>query len=392
MRIVNNRVISVLSDRLAQQIKDFDLRLAMRYAGYADPAVGYPPMEEDWGRFPQARVTRSKVYYGNEAHSYNHHHTLAKYGDHYLVSWSSGLAHEDHPGQQVRYAASTDGLQWGEDRVLAATDPDAGIVRNNVGMFAAGSALYALVGVCNTRGNRQLGMCSMEAERMRLDVYRTSNLATWEQCEGVAERAYIFEAPRPTSAGTMLCYGSAIDDWRQGLVLLWDNTTDPSRPPRVVEIPKADGLRPSQGTWYETEDGRLWMFLRDGAFSCRLALTFSDDGGASWSQPLFTDFPNTCSRAYAGRLADGRYYVAGNNYTRLLDRRTMLLALSADGTEYDRMFTVVTGDTSRRIEGKHKEDGYHYANCLADGDRLLLAYSYNKEDIDVAVIDTTSMA
>ncbi len=392
MRIVNNRVISVLSDRLAQQVKDFDLRLAMRYAGYADPAVGYPPMAEDWGRFPQARVTRSKVYYGNQAYSYNHHQTLAKYGDRYVVSWSSGLAHEDHPGQQVRYAVSTDGLQWGEDRGLAATDPDAGIVRNNVGMFSAGSALYALVGVCNTRGNRQLGMCSMEAERMRLDVYRTSDLATWEQCEGVAERAYLFEAPRPTSAGTMLCCGSAIDDWGQGLVLLWDNTTDPSRSPRVVEIPKADGLGPSQGTWYETEDGKLWMFLRDTTFSCRLALTFSDDGGASWSQPLLTDFPNTCSRAYAGRLADGRYYVAGNNYTRLLDRRTMLLALSADGTEYDRMFTVVTGDTSRRIEGKHKEDGYHYANCLADGDRLLLAYSYNKEDIDVAVIDTTSMA
>ncbi len=69
----------------------------------------------------------------------------------------------------------------------------------------------------------------------------------------------------------------------------------------------------------------------------------------------------------------------------------MLLGLSDDGAEYDRMFTVVTGDTTRRIEGKHKEDGYHYPNCLADGDRLLLVYSYNKEDIDVAVIDTTSL-
>ena len=60
MRIIDNRVISVLGDDLAQQIKNFDLRLAMRYAGYDDPAVGYPPMAEDWGRFPQAGVTRSK--------------------------------------------------------------------------------------------------------------------------------------------------------------------------------------------------------------------------------------------------------------------------------------------------------------------------------------------
>jgi len=107
MRIVNETVTSVLSHGLAQQVSDFDLRLAMRHAGYPDPAVGYPPMAEDWGRFPQARVTRGKVCYGNEAYSYNHHHTLARFTDRYLVSWSSGLRHEDHPGQQVRYALST---------------------------------------------------------------------------------------------------------------------------------------------------------------------------------------------------------------------------------------------------------------------------------------------
>lgn len=390
MRIVDSRTVSVLSSKLKQQITDFDLRLGMRYAGYPDPAVGYPPMAEDWGRFPQATVTRSKVCYGNQQYSYNHHQTIAAFQQQYLVAWSTSLTHEDHPGQHVRYAVSSDALQWSDDRVLAATDPDDGIVRNNVGMFSSDEALYSLVGVCNTRGNSQLGMCSMDAERMRLDIYKTTDLNTWDLCEGIAERVYLFEAPRRTSHGTMLCGGTAIDDWGQGLVLLWDNTTDPTRPPRVVEIPRVDGLEPTQGTWYETADGRLCMFLRDTAFSCRLALTFSDDGGASWSPPLFTDFPNTCSRAYAGRLSDGRYYLAGNNYSRLLDRRTMLLALSDDGTEFDRMVTVVTGDTTRRIEGKHKEDGYHYPNCLPDGDRLLMTYSYNKEDVDVAVIDTTT--
>jgi len=391
MRRINKTEISVLSDGLFQQIKDLNLRLAMRYAGYPDPAVGYPPMAEDWGRFPQAEVVRSKAFYGNEPYSYNHHHTLAKFRDQFLVSWSSGILHEDHPGQQVRYAVSPDGLQWGSDQLLAPTDPDSGIVRNNAGMLATESTLYALVGVCNTRGNRQLGMSSMEAERMRLDVYQTNDLETWTHHEGVTDTVYLFEAPRPTSTGNLLCCGSAIDEWNRGLVLLWENTTDLSVEPRVVKIPVSEGLEPIQGTWYETDDGRIWMYLRDAAYSCRLALTFSDDGGASWSEPRLTDFPNTCSRAYAGRLTDGRYYLAGNNYGRLLDRRTMLIALSEDGTEFDSMFTVVTGDTTRRIEGKHKEDGYHYANCLADGDNLLLTYSYNKEDIDVAVIDTTSL-
>jgi hypothetical protein len=391
MKLVNKAEISILSEGLHQQIKDFDLRLAMRYAGYPDPAVGYPPMATDWGLFPKAEVTRSKVFYGNTGSSYNHHHTLTKFKDQFLVSWSSGVMHEDHPGQQVRYAISADGREWDADRILAPTDPDAGIVRNNAGLYASESMLYALVGVCNIRGNRQLGMSSMEAKRMRLDVYATDDLETWTHHDGVSNRVYLFEAPRPTSTGTLLCCGTAIDAWDQALVLLWEDTTDLTVEPRVVQIPKAEGLAPSQGTWYETDDGRIWMYLRDVEFSCRLALSFSDDGGNSWSEPQFTDFPNTCSRAYAGRLTDGRYYLAGNNYRRLLDRRTMLLALSDDGREFDRMFTVVTGDTTRRIEGKHKEDGYHYANCFADGDNLLLAYSYNKEDIDVAVIDTTSL-
>ena len=183
----------------------------------------------------------------------------------------------------------------------------------------------------------------------------------------------------------------AVNDWNQGLLMLWDNATDPTKEPRLVQVPLADSLEPLQATWYQTDDGRIWMFYRDGAFSCRLALSFSDDGGETWSQPVLTDFPNTCSRPFAGRLADGRYYIAGNNYDRLLDRRSMLLALSDDGTQFDRMFTVVSGSPTRRIEGKHKEDGYHYPNCLADGDKLFVAYSYNKEDIEVALVDTRSM-
>ena len=392
MRMVNKTEISIVSDRLSQAIMDMNLRLAMRYAGYPDPAVGYPPMAEDWGRFPPARVTRAKAYYGRDPYSYNHHHTLVKFKNQFLVSWSSGLLHEDHPGQQVRMATSPDGLEWTADEVVAPTDPDSGVVRNNAGMFAAESTLYLLVGVCNTRGNRQLGMCSMEADRMRMDVYETNDLKSWKHHEGVVDTVFLFEAPRPTSTGNLLCCGSAIDDWGQAMVLLWENTTDLSTEPRVVRIPASGGLEPSQGTWYETDDGRIWLFLRDVAYSCRLALSFSDDGGVSWSEPLFTDFPNTCSRAFAGRLTDRRFYLAGNNYGRLLDRRTMLIALSDDGTEFDRMYTVVTGDTTRRIEGKHKEDGYHYANCLPDGDNLLLTYSYNKEDIDVVVIDTTSLS
>ncbi len=392
MKQIDRSTLSVVSPELAGRMKDFNLRMAMQHAGYPDPATGYPPMAEDWGRFPQAKATRSKVYYGNETYAYNHHQTLARFADRFVVSWSSGFKHEDHPGQHVRYATSTDGLHWETDRVLVPPEPDSGTVLNNVGMVVVGSTLYALVGVCNTRGNRQLGMCSMEAERISLDVYATQDLERWERRGTVANGVYLFEGPRRTAEGRLMCAGCAINDWGQGIVVQWDEGSAPDSEPRIIKLPKAEPLEPIQCTWQQTADGSIYLFLRDGDFSCRLGLSFSEDGGSTWSKPLMTDFPNTCSRMYAGQLTDGQYYLAGNNYRRLLDRRTLLVAVSGDGTEYDSMYTIVTGSPTRRIEGKHKEDGYHYPNGLADGDNLLVTYSYNKEDIEVAIVDTRSLS
>jgi len=176
-----------------------------------------------------------------------------------------------------------------------------------------------------------------------------------------------------------------------GLVLLWDAGSKPTDIPRTIQIPKAEGLEPLQGSWYQTEDGRVWLFLRDGSFSCRLALTWSEDEGETWSKPLLTDFPNTSSRIYAGRLDDGKYFLAGNNYDRLLDRRFLLLALSENGETFDNMHTIVSGATTRRIEGKHKEDGYHYPNCYIERGKLFVTYSVNKEGIEVAEVDTTRL-
>jgi exodeoxyribonuclease-3 len=61
------------------------------------------------GDFHQGRGMRIDLVYGNEAFSYNHHQSLTKFKDRYVVSWSSGFKHEDHPGQEVHYATSSHG-------------------------------------------------------------------------------------------------------------------------------------------------------------------------------------------------------------------------------------------------------------------------------------------
>ena len=105
--------------------------------------------------------------------------------------------------------------------------------------------------------------------------------------------------------------------------------------------------------------------MRYSAASCRLGLACSDDEGRTWSELVRTDFPNTNSRAFAGRLSDGRLF--------------------------DRQYTLIGGNTTRRINGRHKEDGYQYPSCCIDGDKLLVIYSVNKEDIEVGTVDMSKV-
>jgi hypothetical protein len=92
------------------------------------------------------------------------------------------------------------------------------------------------------------------------------------------------------------------------------------------------------------------------------------------------------SRVHAGRLADGRHYLCNNAFPTLLDRRHLMLLLSTDGLTFDKAYVLVDDPTSQRLKGMLKADGYQYPCCLPEDDRLLVAYSVNKEDIECGVV------
>lgn len=281
---------------------------------------------------------------------------------------------------------------WQPYRVLARTEFDenanSGIVRNNAGMYVHGDKLYAYVGVCESAGNTGMEMNHIVSKKMQLDVYVTEDLINWKHYERIADDIYLFEGPRRTLNGELLCCGFNFSDWHQGLVLIWEKGMEPWQKPLAIKMPRSsDGIIPEQGTWYQKDDGRIYLFLRDGSISMRLALSISDDGGRTWTKPLRTDFPSTYSRSHVGRLSDGRFYIAGNNYDHYLDRSHLMVATSEDGENFNRMHTLLNTLTTRRIDGYHKEDGFHYPNCMVDDGKLFVVCSENKEDIVVAFVD-----
>ena len=290
-------------------------------------------------------------------------------------------------------AWSTDGLHWSEPQVIVHTPPESKIVRNNAGLCAAGGKLYNYVCVANDfrRDVVPPGMMGLVQQKIRLDAYSTADLLHWEHHENLNDNIYLFEGPRPTLSGKYICCGFDVIN-HDAMMLIWDVASRLAEPPRVVRVPSSpEGPLPEQGTWYQTGDGRIYMFHRDTSVSCRLGLNWSDDDGETWSKLIRTDFRNSYSRAFAGRLTDGRYYIVGNNYDIFIDRRHLLIAISDDGCVFDRQYMLVEGDTTRRINGRHKEDGFHYPNCYADGDKLLVIYSVNKEDIEVGIVDMSKV-
>ncbi len=400
--VKTRRTLNVVSPKLAAKMAEFKARRCTIYAGHSvtaeydaaqpDSAVDWDPAApESWGFFPRLPMMRGPICRGvSGKYGYNHHHTIAKLGDTYVATWASGFLHEDFIGQRVRYSTSVDGIDWSEPKMLVHTPVASEVVRNNAGLYSDGERLYAYVGVAWNL-DRDRPQAQKRVPRMRLDVYETTDLENWTCHEGIFDDIYLFEGPRMTSGGKLMCSGLDARD-HHAMVIMWDDATQLADKPRVVHLESGEGILPGEGTWYQTDDGRIWLYQRDESGSCHLALSCSEDEGKTWSDMLLTDFPNSTSRSMAGRLNDGRFFIMGNNYDLFLNRKHMQIALSDDGLVFDRQYTLIEGETTRRVNGFHKEDGYQYPHCCLDGDKIVVIYSINKEDIEVGTVDMSQVS
>lgn len=334
---------------------------------------------------------RGIVYYGNRQNgSYNHHNQIGKFKDLYYYAWSNGMRNEEDAGQRVLIASSADGLQWSEPWVVLDVPEGSQWAHNCVALYTTDDAMYVVIMSEETEHDETAtGMRRVKPEEAYIDIYKSADAKTFTRAARLEKDIkWIFEAPRFTRQGKLMCMYTTKTQGPGALV--WENG-DICSEPRRVPITQPDGawFPYGESTWYQLDSGRIIVFWRDETSSCRLYWNYSDDGGLSFSIPVLSDIPDSMSRAYAGRLADGRYFLVNNAVPILLDRRALTLMLSEDGIYFTKVYMINDDPDVMRCTGLLKANGHQYPCCQVDGNKLLVAYDAGKEDIMCEVIDTT---
>lgn len=391
-KIVGTRTLSFLTPELAQAVRSMRMRDAMFEAGCFRTNDDQGPKSVP-PELPRAKLERHRVYTGGvETGTYNHHSQLAKFKGRYYFAWSNGAVNEDQPGQGTMLSVSETGEHWSPGRCVVPGNRETGLLRWTSGLCADDDNLH-LLGVAHyaVMDAAVPGMRRFEWGRSRLDLHVSSDGEDWGAHEGIAgDSTFIFEEPRLTQEGRLLCGGT-----QEGHpVALFFDPEDMTAPPEIVQMPEPEGTAAfpyGEASWYQTPEGLIVMWFRDEAQSLRLFAATSEDGGQSWSPPMLTDFPDSMSRVRAGRLADGRCYLVGNAYPKLLDRTKLMIAFSDDGIVFDRMYILLDDPTAQRAFGLLKAHGYQYPVTLAEPGRLLIGYSVNKEDIEFGVLNTEGL-
>ena len=121
---------AIAAGMLAQMLEhEFPVTLGRDYAGVVE-GTG----DEVFGYLPHAPFERYRIYTGDaDTFSYSHQAQIAKFRGQYFAVWSNGVTHEDEPGQQVHYAVSPDGKQWGPHRCVLATSAGEGVTGTAAG-------------------------------------------------------------------------------------------------------------------------------------------------------------------------------------------------------------------------------------------------------------------
>lgn len=326
--------------------------------------------------------------------SYSHHAALCFFKKQYYAMWSNGERDEDDLRQRVLYAVSDDGVNWSSHRTLYPSQEDR--VLTSCGFYQHEGILVAYAGSYGyAPENVEMGryrVINDFHQHTTLLARTTQDGETWGNIQDLGIPIIANHGPQALRSGRLLISGNVtypytdnptgLSGWRMaGLQPFpWADLADDSQGIMRHTGLRQDGVMLCEGSFFQTEDDAIHMFLRSD--QRRLYETVSTDDGETWSAPQPTDFMSCNTKFHGGRLPDGRYYLvccpdpAGA-------RCPLVLSLSRDGKNFDQEYVIDEAYRPQRRPGKYKGGIYGYPHSIITGDTMLVICSVNKEDIHV---------
>jgi predicted neuraminidase len=201
--------------------------------------------------------------------------------------------------------------------------------------------------------------------------------ATWSKPRRLPEGVLgpVKNRPVMLADGTLLCGSSTEHDgWRVHMEFTRDLGKTWSKTEPLNDGKKLGAIQP---TILQHPGGKLQVLCRSR--QGRIAESWSEDAGRTWSPMKLTDLPNPNSGIHAVTLKDGRHLLVYNHTPR--GRSPLNVAVSSDGR---------TWQAALVLESKPGE--YSYPTVMQSSDGLVhVTYTWKRQRVRHVVIDPTKM-
>ena len=334
------------------------------------------PHQIDFDNLPRIPVQHAVVSDARERKGVNQHNYLIHHDGRFWAMWSDGPEIEDRVGQVVKYATSSDGLNWDEPKFLTPYPPGSGPDSPHYNTRHQEGFRYIARGFW-VREDQLLALVSLDeaagffGPSLALRAFRWNGSArTWEDRGVVQENAINNFPPKKLPGGEWGMLRRMHDYAKSGVQFLIGGVDGLDQWTSVPVVRAGENsLKAEEPVWWELPDGNLTALFRDNGRSGYIFRSFSTNNGRAWSPPVKTDFPDARSKIFGMRLSDGRYAMVSNPHPKRRD--PLVLSLSNDGMVFNRMFYLVGG---RPVD---------YPHMIEHGGHLYIAHSGGKRSVEI---------